>query len=113
MPKTKTPAELRAELMREHEENERKIAELEHKQEQLDHQMTREKNMLSYLSAKERKDRTHRLVVKGGVIEHHAPETKELTEPEFYELMEKILRLPEVKQMINAMVNHHRSAPNV
>ena len=96
MPKTKTLAEQRAELMRELEENNKKIEELEHEQEQLDHQMIRAKNMISYLSAKERKDRTHRLVIKGGVIEHHAPETKDLTEPEFYELMETILHRPDV-----------------
>ena len=112
MPNTKSPAELRAELLKEQEENDRKIAELEHKQEQLDHQMTRAKNKLSYMNAKERKERTHRLVVKGGVIEHLAPETKELTEPEFYEIMEKILERPEAKRMIKAMVNRHRSAPH-
>ena len=112
MPQTKTPAEMKAELLREKEENEREIARLEHKQEQLDHQMTRAKNALSYMNAKERKARTHRLVVKGGVIEHLAPETKELTEPEFYEIMERILARPEAKRMIEAMVNHHRMAPH-
>lgn len=113
MPKTKTPAEQRAELMREMEENDQEIARLEHEQEQLDHQMTRAKNTLSYLNAKKQKARTHRLVQKGGVIEHHAPETKALTEAEFYELMEKILRLPEAKRIIDATVNHHRMAPHV
>ena len=48
MPITKTPAEQKARLLREKEENERKIAELEQKQEQLEHQMTRAKNKLSY-----------------------------------------------------------------
>ena len=112
MPKTKTPAEQRAELQRELEENDKKIEELEHKQEQLDHQMTRAKNTLSYMNAKERKARTHRLIQKGGVIEHHAPETRDLTEPEFYELLEKILALPEAKRLTEAMVNHHRMAPH-
>ena len=112
MPNTKTPAEMKAELLREKEENEREIARLEHKQEQLDHQMTRAKNTLSYMNAKDRKARTHRLIQKGGVIEHHAPETKALTEPEFYELMEKILALPEAKRLTEAMVNHHRMAPH-
>ena len=112
MPKTKTPAEQRAELQRELEENNQEIARLEHKQEQLDHQMTRAKNTLSYMNAKERKARTHRLIQKGGVIEHHVPETKDLTEPEFYELMEKIFALPEAKRLTEAMVNHHRMAPH-
>ena len=112
MPNTKTPAEQKAELLREKEENEQEIARLEHEQEQLDHQITRAKNTISYLNGKERKERNHRLIVKGGVIEHHAPETKELTEPEFYDLMDKILRLPEAQRMISAMANHHRIAPN-
>ena len=68
MPKTKTPAEQRAELQRELEENDKKIEALERKQEQLDHQMTRAKNTLSYMNAKERKARTHRLIQKGGMI---------------------------------------------
>lgn len=112
MSKRKTPAEQRAELMREMEKNDQEIARLEHKQEQLDHQMTREKNTLAYLSAKERKARTHRLVQKGAIIEHHSPETKELTEHEFYTLMEDVLSLPEANRMIAAAVANHRSAPN-
>ena len=56
MPKMKMPAEQRAELMRELDENNKKIEELEHEQEQLDHQMTRAKNTLSYMNAKERKE---------------------------------------------------------
>ena len=112
MSNTKTPTEIKAELLREKEENEQEIARLEQKQEQLEHQMTRAKNKLSYMNAKERKERTHRLVVKGGVIEHLVPETKELTEPEFYEIMEKILDRPEAKRLISAMVNRHRMAPH-
>ena len=112
MPNTKTPAEQKAELLREIEENNQEIARLEHEQEQLDHQITRAKNTISYLNAKARKERNHRLIIKGGVIEHHAPETKELTESEFYDLMEKILERPEAKRMIEAVVNHHRMAPH-
>ena len=112
MPKKKTPAEQRAELMRERDENNKKIAALEHKQEQIDHQITREKNMMSYLASKERKARNHRLIVKGGVIEHHAPGTKDFTEREFYELVENIVSLPEAQRMIAAAVEAHRSTTN-
>jgi uncharacterized protein YdcH (DUF465 family) len=105
MSKIKTPAE----LMREMEANQQELARLKHRQEQLDHQMTRAKNTLSYLGAKERKMRTHRLVQKGAIIEHHAPETKELSEPEFYALMENILALPEAKGLLDAATANHRS----
>ena len=32
--------------------------------------------------------RTHRLVIKGGVFEHFYPETSDMTEPEFYQLID-------------------------
>ncbi len=112
MPKMKTPAEQRAELMREIEENNQEIARLEHRQKQLDHQMTREKNVQSYIAASRRKARTHRLVTKGASVEHHLPETKELTEREFYELMENVLALPEAKRMVASAVERHKRMSN-
>ena len=34
--------------------------------------------------------RTHRLCNKGGVIEHFYPETKDMTEPEFYQMIDNL-----------------------
>lgn len=45
--------------------------------------------------------RTHRLVQKGAIVEHYAPEKKEVTEPEFFEFMEKILA-----RCISAVIIH-------
>ena len=108
MSKTIDTAERRAALLREKEANERKIEALKHKQEQLENQMTKEENRQSYLSSKERRSRTHRLVQKGAIIEHHAPETKELTEQEFYTLMEGVLNRPDIRQIIMSAVERHR-----
>lgn len=44
--------------------------------------------------------RTHRLVTKGGVIEHFYPETKDMTEPEFYHLMDNLNDIAAVRNRI-------------
>ena len=57
--------------------------------------MQRLKNRQAYLESGSRKQRTHRLITRGAAIESIAPQTKELTETEFYSLMESILNLPQ------------------
>lgn len=54
--------------------------------------MQRLKNRQAYLESGSRKQRTHRLITRGAAIESIAPQTKELTETEFYSLMESILK---------------------
>ena len=48
-----------------------------------------------YLESGSRKQRTHRLITRGAAIESIAPQTKELSEAEFYSRMESILNLPQ------------------
>ncbi len=43
-------------------------------------------------TVRSRKQRTHRLITRGAAIESIAPQTKELSEAEFYSLMESILK---------------------
>ena len=43
---------------------------------------------LTAVSDPEYAARTHRLVIKGGVFEHFYPETSDMTEPEFYQLID-------------------------
>ncbi len=52
--------------------------------------MQRLKNRQAYLESGSRKQRTHRLITRGAAVESIAPQTKELTETEFYSLMESI-----------------------
>ena len=52
--------------------------------------MQRLKNRQAYLESGSRKQRTHRLITRGAAIESIAPQTKELSEAEFYSLMESI-----------------------
>lgn len=48
--------------------------------------------------------RTHRLCNKGGVIEHFYPETKDMTEPEFYQMMDNLNANALVRNQILAQI---------
>lgn len=78
--------------------------------EQEKRKMQRLKNRQAYLESGSRKQRTHRLITHGAAIESIAPQTKELTETEFYSLMDNLLNLPQSVQLIqSAMASHSRS----
>ena len=70
------------------------------KGEQLEHEIRRAENRAAYLKESRRKERTHRLVIKGAVIESLAPELRDFSEKEFYELMEKIFSMPQVSTLV-------------
>ena len=55
--------------------------------EQEKRKMQRLKNRQAYLESGSRKQRTHRLITRGAAIESIAPQTKELSEAEFYSLI--------------------------
>ena len=78
--------------------------------EQEKRKMQRLKNRQAYLESGTRKQRTHRLITHGAAIESIVPQTKELTETEFYSLMDNLLNLPQSVQLIqSAMESHSRS----
>ena len=78
--------------------------------EQEKRKMQRLKNRQAYLESGSRKQRTHRLITHGAAIESIVPQTKELTETEFYSLMDNLLHLPQSAQLIqSAMESHGRS----
>ena len=67
---------------------------------QLKHRLTREKMRAAYQknrNSPEYKARTHRLCDKGGTVEHFYPETKDMTEEEFFKLVEMTILVPEVR----------------
>ena len=96
MAKQKTISELKAEIV----DNERQLAQLQHKQQQLE-------NRRSYYEKGDRRKRAHRLITRGAAIESIASLTKVLTETEFYAFAEKALALPEVKGLLMEAVNEH------
>ena len=79
-----------------------KLSEAYREKEQLEHQLNRAENRAEYLKKGERAKRTHRLCVKGGVIEAAAPMLKDLSEKEFYDLMESVFALPQIQKMVKA-----------
>ena len=62
--------------------------------------MERIERRAKYLEAGERKKRNHRLITRGAAVESIAPVVKGMGEGEFYELVEHIFDLPEVKAML-------------
>ena len=99
MPKQKTIPELKAEIAA----NERQLAQLRHKQQQLE-------NRITYYEKGDRRKRAHHLITRGAAIECIAPLTKVLTETEFYAFAEKALAVPEVKGLLMESVNEHNRA---
>ena len=96
MSKQKTISELKAEIA----DNERQLAQLQHKQQQLE-------NRAAYYEKGDRRKRAHRLIPRGAAIESVAPLAKVLTESEFYVFAEKALAIPEVKGLLMEAVNEH------
>ena len=89
MPKQKTIPELEAEIAA----KERQLAQLQHKQQQLE-------NRRSYYEEGDRRTRAHRLITRGAAVESVAPRVHNMSEREFYELVERIFSLPEVQALL-------------
>ena len=99
MSKQKTIPELKAEIAA----NERQLAQLRHKQQQLE-------NRRSYYEKGDHRKRAHRLITRGAAVESVVPLTKVLTETEFYAFAEKAFSLPEVRGLLMEAVNEHNRA---
>ena len=96
MSKQKTIPELKAEIAA----NERQLAQLRHKQQQLE-------NRAAYYEKGDRRKRAHRLITRGAAVESVAPLAKVLSETEFYSFVEKALALPKGKGLLMEAVNEH------
>ena len=87
-------------LKEEKEGVEEELAEAMKKQEQIEHQLQRAENPSGFLKDNERRRRTHRLVIKGAIIEDITPSLKNCSDQEFYNLMDEIFSLPQVQGLI-------------
>ena len=99
MPKQKIIPELEAEIAA----KEQRLAQLQHRQQQLE-------NRHSYYEKGNRRKRAHRLITRGAAIESVEPLAKVLTETEFYAFAEKVFALPEVRSLLVSAVNAHNAA---
>ena len=85
------------ELRRQKEEAERKV-------EQYIHQAQRIKNRMQYYQQRERKERNHRLIVRGATVESIWPEVKALSKEDFNFLMRRVLSLPAAKAELQKLM---------
>lgn len=97
------------EKLKEEKKNvEEELAKTSKKQEQIEQQLRRAENRADFLKDNERKRRTHRLVIKGAIIEDIAPCLKNCSDQEFYNLMDEIFSLPQVKGLIMAQLENEK-----
>ncbi len=75
--------------------NEQKMAQYQHQNERLD-------SRIRYLTDGEQRKRTHRLITRGAAVECVAPEVKPMSEVAFFNLMEEIFSLPEVRRLLRS-----------
>lgn len=99
-------------LKEEKEGVEEELAEAMKKQEQIEHQLQRAENRAGFLKGNERRRRTHRLVIKGAIVEDIAPSLKNCSDQEFYNLMDEIFSLPQVQGLIMARQEGEQEGDN-
>ena len=78
------------------------IEEAQKKMKQLEHRTQILENRMRYLKQKDRKRRTHRLITRGAAIESIVPQVEPMPETAFYEMLERILMLPDVEKIIES-----------
>ena len=84
----------------EKEKVERQLAQEQHKIQRLE-------NRAAYYEKGERRKRAHRLITRGAAIESVAPQTKDLSETEFYTFVERVFALPDVQRLLTETVSSH------
>ena len=87
-------------LQTEKEKVERQLAQEQHKIQRL-------KNRAAYYEKGERRKRAHHLITRGAAIESVAPQTKDLSETEFYTFAEQVFALPEAQRLLTEAVGNH------
>ena len=87
-------------LQAEKENIERQLAQEQHKIQRLE-------NRAAYYAKGERRKRAHRLITRGAAIESVAPQTKDLSEAEFYTFAEQVFALPDAQRLLMEAVSRH------
>ena len=87
-------------LQAEKEKVERQLAQEQHKIQRLE-------NRAAYYEKGERRKRAHRLITRGAAIESVAPQTKDLSESDFYAFTERVFALPDAQRLLLETVGNH------
>ena len=73
----------------------------------LDRRIQKLENLDEYYKRGERAKRAHRLITKGAAIESILPESKEMEDADFYQLMQRVLLSGEAQDTWKAYLNAH------
>ena len=87
-------------LQAEKEKVERQLAQEQHKIQRLE-------NRAAYYKKGERRKRAHRLITRGAAIESVVPQTKALSETNFYAFVEQVFALPDTQRLLTEAVSRH------
>ena len=87
-------------LQAEKEKIERQLAQEQHKIQRLE-------SRAAYYEKGDRRKRAHRLITRGAAIESVAPQTKDLSETEFYAFAEQVFALPDTQRLLTEVVGNH------
>ena len=82
------------------EQLQRECAELEQRIRQHQNRLQRFEQRTKHIAKGERQKRAHRLITRGAAVESVAPTVRNMSELEFYELVERIFSLPEVQALL-------------
>ena len=82
------------------EQLQKECAELEQRIRQHRNRLQRLEQRTKHIAKGERQKRAHRLITRGAALESVAPTVRNMSEHEFYELVERIFALPEVKALL-------------
>lgn len=83
------------------------LASAEKQLEQATHRIERLEQKIKYRESLSRKERAHRLIVRGAILEQYFPELKELSEPEVSEVFHYIAK-DELHQVLKEAITHVR-----
>ena len=64
-------------------------------------------NRAAYYERGDRRKRAHRLITRGAAIESVAPQTRALSETEFYAFAEQVFALPDAQRLPMEVVGNH------
>ena len=81
------------------EKVERQLAQEQHKIQRLE-------NRAAYYEKGDRRKRAHRLITRGAAIESVAPQTKDLSETEFYVFAERVFALPDTQRLLTDAIGN-------
>ena len=87
-------------LQAEKEKVERQLAQEQHKIQRLE-------NRATYYEKGDRRKRAHRLITRGAAIESVVPQTKALSETNFYAFVEQVFALPDTQKLLTEAVSRH------